>query len=449
MDRQNVLFYFTDQQRWDTCGCYGQKLPVSPRLDAFASDGVLFEQAITCQPVCGPARAVLQTGRWPAQIGCHVNGRELPQDIPTLAKAFRKAGYVTGYCGKWHLASTDGVADFQRMPVPPERRGGFSDFWIASDVLEFTSHGYGGKMFCGDGTPYFFDSYRADAVADAALAFLMGSRDRSRPFFLFVSQLEPHHQNDRGCFEGPIGSKERFAGFEIPGDLQGTEGDWRENYPDYLGACNRCDWNFGRLLDALAQTGELDHTLVVYTSDHGCHFRTRNAEYKRSCHEGSVHIPMVLRGPGFRGGKRIAAPVSLIDLPITLLDACGIPRLPHMSGSPLTEAIAGRREDVVYLQISESHLGRAIRTSRWKYEVGAPENDGWRDAEATEYMECYLYDLVKDPCEKHNLINDLAYTGIRSELAELMKEQMRKAGEACPLIRPMEQEGFLERIERA
>ena len=125
MDRQNVLFYFTDQQRWDTCGCYGQKLSVSPRLDAFASDGVLFEQAITCQPVCGPARAVLQTGRWPAQIGCHVNGRELPQDIPTLAKAFRKAGYVTGYCGKWHLASTDGVADFQRLTVPPERRGDF------------------------------------------------------------------------------------------------------------------------------------------------------------------------------------------------------------------------------------------------------------------------------------------------------------------------------------
>ncbi|HQA98440.1 MAG TPA: hypothetical protein PLF62_10860, partial [Clostridia bacterium] len=85
----------------------------------------------------------------------------------------------------------------------------------------------------------------------------------------------------------------------------------------------------------------------------------------------------------------------------------------------------------------------------WKFEVVAPENDGWRDAEATEYMECYLYDLVKDPCEKHNLINDPAYTGIRSELAELMKEQMRKAGEACPLIRPMEQEGFLERIERA
>ncbi len=449
MAKQNVLFYFTDQQRWDTCGCYGQKLPVSPRLDAFAGDGVLFEQAITCQPVCGPARAALQTGRWPAQIGCPVNGRELPRDIPTLAKAFGEAGYLTGYCGKWHLASTDGAADFQRLPVPPERRGGYSDFWIASDILEFTSHGYGGKMFRGDGTPYFFEGYRADAVADAALTFLTGPRDRSRPFFLFVSQLEPHHQNDHGRFEGPEGSKERFAGYEVPGDLQGTAGDWRENFSDYLGACNRCDWNFGRLLDALAQTGELDNTLVVYTSDHGCHFRTRNGEYKRACHEGSVHIPMVLRGPGFRGGKRVTAPVSLIDLPITLLTASGLPPLPGMAGIPLTKAMAGGRENVVYLQISESHLGRAIRTSRWKYEVCAPAGDGRRDAVATEYMECYLYDLMEDPSEKRNLISDPAYARIRGELAGRMREQMERAGEPPAVIRPMEKEDYLARIEKA
>ncbi|MBN2390590.1 MAG: sulfatase-like hydrolase/transferase, partial [Anaerolineae bacterium] len=80
MTKPNILFIFSDQQRWDTCGCYGQALDITPNLDRMAREGVRFEQAFTCQPVCGPARASLQTGKYPTEVGCHTNHRMLPLD---------------------------------------------------------------------------------------------------------------------------------------------------------------------------------------------------------------------------------------------------------------------------------------------------------------------------------------------------------------------------------
>ena len=153
MTNPNILFIFSDQQRWDTCGCYGQPLDVTPNLDRMAAEGVRFEHAFTCQPVCGPARACLQTGKYATEVGCHTNHRMLPLDEKTMAQWFSEAGYEVGYIGKWHLASCGprgGPDDFRVKPVPPERRGGYEDYWLASDVLEFTSHSYDGHMFDGD-----------------------------------------------------------------------------------------------------------------------------------------------------------------------------------------------------------------------------------------------------------------------------------------------------------
>jgi uncharacterized sulfatase len=148
--RPNILFFFTDQQRWDTCGCYGQELPITPNLDRMAAEGVRFDKAFTCQPVCGPARGCIQTGKYATEIGVHTNNRLLPLDEPTLPKWLSPAGYEVGYIGKWHLASfgpADGEDSFRTKPVPPERRGGYKDYWLASDTLEFTSHSYDGYMF--------------------------------------------------------------------------------------------------------------------------------------------------------------------------------------------------------------------------------------------------------------------------------------------------------------
>ena len=115
----NILFFFTDQQRPDSIGCYGQELDTTPALDAMAAEGVRFDRAYTPNPVCGPARASLQTGRYPASTGNHVNNVHLAEDYNSLAKLLNTAGYQTGYLGKWHLASTganDGPDSFRTIP---------------------------------------------------------------------------------------------------------------------------------------------------------------------------------------------------------------------------------------------------------------------------------------------------------------------------------------------
>jgi len=442
MTKPNILFIFSDQQRWDTCGCYGQPLDITPNLDRMAREGVRFEQAFTCQPVCGPARASLQTGKYPTEVGCHTNHRMLPLDAKTIAHHFAENGYEVGYIGKWHLASTGpllGPDDFRVQPVPPERRGGYRDYWLASDVLEFTSHSYDGHMFDGAMQQRDFPEgrYRVDAHTDWVLEYLQ-TRTGERPFFLFVSYIEPHHQNDHNHYEGPHGSKERFKDFVAPGDLVGMDGDWREEYPDYLGCIHSLDENLGRIRAELERLGLAENTLVIYTSDHGSHFRTRNAEYKRSCHDGCIRIPMVASGPGFSGGKVIDDLVSLIDLPPTVLTAADITPPATMRGHALQSLLDGSAPDwpeEVFLQISESHCGRAIRTRRWKYSVRAPDKTG-QDPASDLYVEDFLYDLEADPYERHNLVDSPAHTEVRRELADILIRRMEAASETAPVIRP-------------
>ncbi|RKY68983.1 MAG: arylsulfatase [Candidatus Latescibacterota bacterium] len=440
MKQPNIVFVFSDQQRWDTVGCYGQALNVTPNLDRMAAEGVRFENAFTCQPVCGPARACLQTGKYATEVNCHTNHRMLPPDEKTIAHYLSENGYEVGYIGKWHLASfgpRDGEDNFRMRPVPPERRGGYKDFWLASDVLEFTSHSYDGYMFDGELNKRVFPEgrYRVDAHTDWVLEYLR-TRNGEKPFFLFVSYIEPHHQNDHGHYEGPHGSKERFKDFVAPGDLAGTEGDWREEFPDYLGCVNSLDTNLGRIRDELERQGLAEDTLVMYTSDHGSHFRTRNSEYKRSCHDGCIRVPMIACGPGFSGGKVVNELVSLIDLPPTILNEGGIETPAYMRGRPLQELVKGEATDwpeEVFLQISESQVGRAVRTKKWKYSVRAPGKGG-SDPNSDTYAEDFLYDLEADPHERNNLVQSKEHVAIRERLSEILKNRMVQAGEQEPMI---------------
>ncbi|MCL2106606.1 MAG: sulfatase-like hydrolase/transferase [Oscillospiraceae bacterium] len=428
----NILFLFSDQQRHDTLGCYNPDIGFTPRLDQLAGEGLRFENAFTCQPVCGPARACLQTGLYATQTGVYRNGITLPPELPTVAGRLRENGYETAYIGKWHLADT-GTA-----PVPPELRGGFRDHWLAACALEHTSTGLeGGYMYDRENRRVDFPGYRADSQTDFVIDYLK-KRSNQKPFFLFVSYLEPHHQNGADHYQGPPGSKERFRDIPIPEDLRRFPGgDWAEEYPDYLGCCASLDENTGRIIDTLRELGIYEDTLIVYTSDHGSHFRTRNREYKRSCHEGSIRVPLILRGPGFRGGQAPGALASLIDLPATLLRAAGIEQPPGLQGKPLQRPAAGDLEnwpEEVFVQISESQVGRAIRTKRWKYAVRAPFRQGWIHANARLYREDCLYDLENDPYELHNLVRDRAYAEVRAELRQRLLARMAAAEEKKPKI---------------
>jgi len=432
----NLVFVFSDQQRWDTADCYGQPLfpGLTPNLDRLANDGVRFEHAFTCQPVCGPARSCLQTGKWATETGCFTNDRALPLEETTIAHRLADAGYEVGYVGKWHLASTtrEGI-DHRMTAVPVERRGGYRDYWVAADVPEFTSHSYDGRLFGADMQPAPFPPgrYRADFFTDCALDFLR-SRTGARPFFLFVSYIEPHHQNDHSHFEGPHGSKEQFRDHRVPADLAALKGDWGQELPDYLGCCHAVDAGLGRIRDELGRLGLADNTLVVYTSDHGCHFRTRNGDYKRSCHDSSIRVPLIAAGPGFGGAQVVEDLVSLIDLPPTLLSAAGVGVPNAMRGRPLQPLAAGTATDwpdAVFVQISESQVGRALRTRRWKYSVRVPKGAGWQGTDSDTYTESFLYNLESDPAELRNLVQDPQHAGVRAELRERLLRQLAAAGE--------------------
>ena len=128
----------------------------------------------------------------------------------------------------------------------------------------------------------------------------------------------------------------------MPPDLAALGGSAHQHLGGYYGMVKRLDEALGRLLDALKSLDLLDNTIVLFTSDHGCHFKTRNAEYKRSCHESSIRVPTALSGPGFEGGGQVRQLVSLVDLPPTLLDAAGLP-VPPADAGPLDPAAAARQ----------------------------------------------------------------------------------------------------------
>ena len=445
----NIIFYFTDQQRWDTCGCYGQPLNITPNLDRLAQEGVKFDNAFTPQPVCGPCRALFQTGRYPTETGCFRNNVMLPAGVKTLGSYIEEAGYETAYIGKWHLAS-DGelekppTIDHTVTAIPRELRGGYTGFWRAADVLEFTSHGYDGFVFDENDQRVDFKGYRADCINDMALEFF-DRYDGQKPFFMTISQIEPHHQNDRKHYEGPEGSKEKFKNFILPEDLKALGGNAAEEYPDYLGQCASLDENLGRLMDKLKEKGLYDNTVILFASDHGSHFLTRNRDshlngyddYKRSCHDAALHVPLVIAGGPFKGGVAVEELVSTASLPKTILALAGVDVGDAMIGENLLDVVEKKdhnRPNEIFAQISESRVGRCIRSARYTYSVYAPGVNGGEAAAADLYADDFLYDMEKDPHQLNNVAADPAYAGVKAELRDRLLYWIEQAEGTRPVI---------------
>ena len=208
-------------------------------------------------------------------------------------------------------------------------------------------------------------------------------------------------------------------------------------YPDYLACIRSLDDNLKRLVIKLKEKGLFENTVIVYTSDHGCHFKTRNLEYKRSCHDSAIHTPLVILGGPFRGGGVQSRLVSLIDLPPTLLDLAGIPVPKNYMGKSLVQELkTGEERDCVFLQISESQCGRAIRTKKYTYSVRSAALTGFVKSYANVYFEDYLYDNEKDPAQKRNLIRDKSYKAIRRDLRQMLLREIAEVEQKTPKILP-------------
>jgi arylsulfatase A-like enzyme len=209
----------------------------------------------------------------------------------------------------------------------------------------------------------------------------------------------------------------------------------------------RLDEALGRIEDALRSLSLLENTIILFISDHGNHFKTRNGEYKRSCHDASIHVPCFATGPGFYGGGSVQELVSLVDIPPTLIDAAGIAVPDHLHGHSLLPLLSLPREtgrkralraqwpDHVFVQISESETGRAIRTHRWKYSVTElVDGELTQNAAAETYTEVCLYDLEHDPWELENLVNCSSHRAVKQRLRDLLVGRVQSIEGYTPSI---------------
>ncbi len=444
MSTPNVVLFFTDQQRWDSVGLHGNPLGLTPNFDRLAGEGTFLANSFSCQPVCAPARSCLQTGLYATQTGVTSNGA-IPMDssLKTLAHHFNDAGYQTGYIGKWHLGKGSAVEE--------ATRGGYH-YWLGANSTEAISDAYDTLLYDGDGKEVRLPGYRVDAMTDAAIRYI--DEQKENPFFLVVSYLEPHHQNHRDDYVPPIGTRQTYTGAWTPPDLQHLGGSSAYHLGGYYATIKRLDECLGRVYDALYSLGLADETILLFTSDHGCHFRTRNEEYKRSCHESSIHVPTMIHGGPFTGNGVRKEMFNIPDIAPTLLDACGIEQQAPMSGRSILPRLAHRDldwPDDLFVQISESECGRALRTHRWKYAVRAETLDGYdwdsfhfdTRASAETYYETFLYDLESDPYELVNLVGAPAYRELCDRLKGRLLEWILKVeGERPEIVNAKERTAF-------
>ena len=441
--RPNVLMVCADQFRADFIGAAKQNPSVhTPNLDSIARRGVMCTNAVCNQPLCSPSRASFLTSRHATETGVWKLGLEMDHRIPTIADLFNDNGYSTHFVGKWHVSSnrkSDGSPNLGWIP-PGTSRGGFKT-WEGANVTELISHPYEGSYWDNEGRDLKYkDRYRVEFMTDRAIQLI--EQQRRGPWMLFLSILEPHQQNDVDQFVAPNGYTEKYLNPHVPLDLRQLEGNWQDHLPGYYGCVQSIDEAMGRIVASLAKQNLLDDTIIAFFSDHGCHFRTRIGEYKRSPHDSSLRVPFLLQGPGLDYSTELAQQVTLLDLAPTLLDAAGIKPPQSMRGRSilplLTEADARSKwdDEPAFIQISASMCARAIRTREWCYCVYDPNANGDQVPSSTNYTEWALYSLSGDPAQLRNLAGRPEYKEVSARLRTELKRLIVAAGEQEPTIHP-------------
>ena len=459
--KPNIILFHSDQFRWDCiCAAGHNPMDFTPNLDAMYRRGTVFKNFITNQPLCSPSRSCWMTGQYATTTGVWKNGPGLRRDARTIATQLTPAGYSANYFGKWHLAPGWTLAECG--PVAPEYRGGFTGTWLAANCPEISTQPYDSQFWDNQGHPVHYgkDVYRVDFLTGEAEKFLR--KKHEKPFLMVLSQLEPHQQNykcehgDVFGFVPPHGYEKLFRSCYVPEDLRFFPGDWQYEMNNYYGDIKAIDDSLGRILKTLKEQNLEDNTIVMFLSDHGCHFRTRNEEYKRSPHESSIHVPLMIQGPGFNNRQTITELVSMIDIAPSILDLLGQKIPACMQGRsfiPLLHDEIARAQwrNEVLVQISESEIARALRTPEWTYVALAPQANPLGDPGSPHYQDYQLYNNRADPHQLVNLAGRrdtrwpdnnilLNYVGQRSmrditaHLRERLIARMVEAGEARPEI---------------
>lgn len=445
--RQTVLFLI-DTQGANCVGCYRPDLALgTPHIDRLAAQGIRFDRAHTCAPVCGPARSALLTGLYPHSNGVLGNDMAPHLDLPTLGQRLRDRGIATGYVGKWHLDGSDYFGDGRCPPgwdpaywmdgrnyldsLPSDAARALSRQVL--DERDVAAHGI---------TAEFTHAWR---IAERARAFIRAHRDRD--FLLIVSIDEPHHP-----FIAPAPFAGAFRDFLFPvpnaddplAAKPRAQREWARHtaaqharlvragpvpalhHPRHFGCNSFCDSQVGRVLEVI--DAETPGALVIHTSDHGDMFGGHGLHGKGPCmYEEITRVPLIVRWPGVSpAGTASTGPVSHIDLAPTFLDFFGVPVPDLLQGRSLLAQLrdpAHRTNGEVFLEFNRfeiDHDGfgafapiRCVLDGRHKLVVNLLDTDE-------------LYDLNADPLELRNLIDDSGSIAVRERLLDALLTWMNR-----------------------
>jgi arylsulfatase A-like enzyme len=444
--RPNIIVIETDDQTLAEMSV----LPKTRRL--IGDEGVTFQNNFDSFSLCCPSRATLLTGQYSHNNG--VRDNKLPNggyykldSTNTLAVWLQRGGYYTAHVGKY----LNGYGTRNPQEIPP----GWSDWHGSVDPTTYRYYNYtldeNGVLntYCKTRAP---SCYQTDVYAAKATEIIRRQVPRAQPLFMWVAFLadhagapaDPDDPKNLGTPSPAPKYRNAFAGLPLPTPPNFNEADMsdkpaamqrrpvltqarinaiRESYQQRRETLLSVDDAVESIVNALVATGELGHTLIIFTSDNGFfHGEHRVAAGKVLWYEPSIRVPLLMRGPGIPPGVRRKQPTMNIDYAPTIVDAANVKPGRVMDGiSLLPLARDGRREPgrdlLVDNQPGAAHFD-AIRTRRFKY---AEYTTGERE----------MYDLARDPYELQSVHNDPRYTALRASLAERLHRLVSCAGASC------------------
>jgi len=346
----------SDQHHPRFMSCAGEPLVQTPNLDALAARGTRFSNAYCNFPLCCPSRMSFLSSRLPSQISCLTNSAQLGSDVPTFAHAFNEADYETVLCGRMHINGPDQRHGFVKRIIgdvtPVYERQYATIAQVLGDVLKGTTGPDANAIRVSGPGESGYQAYDR-AVTDAAVNYLNErDADGSSPFMMVVGYVLPHApfvappedyalydkqitiddlpQHDPDLLHPEMHRLQRRARLEDT-DPVALE-DQRRARVAYYGMCTYLDRLIGEVVASLESTGQLENTIIVYTSDHGEQLGEHGMWWKHTFYEGSVGVPLIFAGPGVPQGHVADGNVSLLDIGPTLLGMAGGPEIPRADG---------------------------------------------------------------------------------------------------------------------
>lgn len=437
----NILWYCTDQQRFDTIGALGNPHVVTPTIDRLVADGVAFTHAYCQSPICTPSRSSFMTGLYPSRVHNTRNGNEtFPDFPPVITKLIADSGYRCGLVGKFHLQSSghrtepridDGFSYWKFSHAPRDDWAEGHDYadWVREqgghlDELRNREERVPPEL------------HQTTWASERAIEFITEKHDR--PWLLNINIYDPHppfippkeyaDRFDPEQMPGPyfrpsdLAQQAALAAVDFQGEALPPEGhDARRCQALYYAMIAQIDDQFARILDALEATGQRDNTVIIFTSDHGEALGDHGL-LQKGCrfYEGLVRVPLIFAWPGqFSANVQSPALVELLDMTATILDVCGVPQPDYMQGNSLLPVLRG--------QASPSEHREFVRCEY--FDALDPHFTGGTGTFATMYrdrrykLSVYhghglgeLYDLEQDPWEFDNLWNDPAHQELKHRL---------------------------------